>query len=399
MPDAYVTPPQRRGEVPEAAIEVRCAVVELRAADVRADLQRVARPARGGDVVDELVIELVAIDRIGARIADDVTGRDARPAHDRRVVAREDVDVRAALSEAVATFLHRRAAEDVRPGDAEVRLVVVLQRLLADDQLLVFAQLRAVLIARVHRVARARVPVETRGVVAVGLVRELRVLIPAALPGRFGDTPEGKRARIESCHARFAAVSLLSVSRGSAMSAGKNQRTADGQVALELRHVVVDEGEQLVLDDRESRGRTALPAVVVRISPDVGLGISFLVPLGVLRVAVHLARDLVRAGLRLHEHDRAVAAAELRAVAVRQNLERLDRRQRHALAVLVLRRVVVVHAVDLERRAARSGAVEVRRRAGRERRVVHAAGRILPDSRPASRPVRGSWSDSPAAGS
>ena len=86
------------------------------------------------------------------------------------------------------------------------------------------------------------------------------------------------------------------------------------------------------------------------------------VPVAVLLIQVDVAVQLVGARLGLHQHDRAVAAAELRRVGVREDLEFLDRRQRRALAVLVLRRVVVVDAVDLERRAARAGAVEIDRR-------------------------------------
>ena len=66
----------------------------------------------------------------------------------------------------------------------------------------------------------------------------------------------------------------------------------------------------------------------------------------------------------MDQHYRAVTTAELRAEVVGDDLKLFNRRQRSALSILVLGRIVVVDAVDLESRAARAGAVEVDRRSG-----------------------------------
>jgi hypothetical protein len=68
---------------------------------------------------------------------------------------------------------------------------------------------------------------------------------------------------------------------------------------------------------------------------------------------------LIGSRFRLHEHDGAVAAAELGRIGIRDDLKLPDGRERGALAVLILGGIVVVDAVDLERDAARAGAVEV----------------------------------------
>src|SRR5262249_31243281 len=79
----------------------------------------------------------------------------------------------------------------------------------------------------------------------------------------------------------------------------------------------------------------------------------------VVVIPVDIAVQTIRARLRLHQDHRAVTTAKLRREVVGDDLKLFNRRQRCALAVLVLGRVVVVDAIDLECRAARAGAVKV----------------------------------------
>src|SRR4029079_15995591 len=119
---------------PEAAIEVLGAIVEVGAAIVGADLQRLLRPARGGDVVDQLVVALVADDRERARVAENrereagaaghADDRSARIVGDRpRYFACADTDAR---------FLNRVGGEDVGPRQSEARLVIHLTGFFTD---------------------------------------------------------------------------------------------------------------------------------------------------------------------------------------------------------------------------------------------------------------------------
>jgi hypothetical protein len=80
------------------------------------------------------MIRLMPVDGIRARVADDRPRYwRGRKADDRRIVARRDVDVGIASAEPVAELAERTWREDVGPGDADVLLLVVLSRLLADD--------------------------------------------------------------------------------------------------------------------------------------------------------------------------------------------------------------------------------------------------------------------------
>jgi hypothetical protein len=63
----------------------------------------------------------------------------------------------------------------------------------------------------------------------------------------------------------------------------------------------------------------------------------------------------------LHQDYRAVPSAKLCRKIVGDHLKFFNGRERGPLAVLILGRIVVVYAIDLKRRAARPGAIEVNR--------------------------------------
>ena len=99
---------------PEPAREVVGDVVELLPADVGADAERMILEQLRGQVVDELMIGLIAIDREAAGVADDRSRRRNRAAdesNDRRIVARLNVDVGRAQAETVAELSDDRVAE------------------------------------------------------------------------------------------------------------------------------------------------------------------------------------------------------------------------------------------------------------------------------------------------
>src|SRR5207253_6978075 len=81
---------------------------------------------------------------------------------------------------------------------------------------------------------------------------------------------------------------------------------------------------------------------------------------------------LIRARLGLHQHRRA-AAPELRREGVGQHLKFLDRADIDALPVLILRRVIIVHTVNLKGRGARAEAIEGSVRTSRVGRIVLSA--------------------------
>src|SRR5688572_12842439 len=78
----------------------------------------------------------------------------------------------------------------------------------------------------------------------------------------------------------------------------------------------------------------------------------------VVVVPVSIAVQAVCARLRLDQHHRAITTTKLRGEVICNHLKFFNRRQRHALTILVFRRVVVVNAVNLERRSACAGPVE-----------------------------------------
>ena len=239
--------------------------------------------------------------------------------------------------------------------------------LFADDHFTLHVALIAALVTRVEVVGRRHVVIESRRVIAIRFVEGLLVLIGAGADERrvllhFRETREHRILK----RAIGRRVVVERETRQREIGGGPDRTRIDGGAAA-LEDVGIDECEQRVANDREAGGESVRTPRVVGLRQ---IEIAALVPRIVLKVSVQLAVEIVRPRLRLHEDDRAVAAAEFRAVAVRENLKRLNRRERDALSMLVLRRVIVVHAVDLERRAARAGAVEHDRRACGESGVV-----------------------------
>ena len=363
-----------RVERPEAAAKVLGEIVEALEAQVGAGLELMTAPEEPRDVVDELVIGLLAIDGEVAGIADDrARHRRIREADDRRVVAGGDVDARATLSKPVAELADRRLVDDMRPGDAGIALAIVLARLLAPNHVIRLEDLTRPLVAPGHRVNGVRRPIEPQRMVVGWLIDGLRGLVGPRAPrvvrrdvGKAGQDVLDERAVLRRV------VAPGQARRG--QLAGQEQITRVGLVALETLLVGADESEDAVPPDGETGGAAVLIARVVRLRRGKRtLGI----PRAVLVEVIQIPVDLIGAGLGLYQDDGSVAAAELRGVGVGDDLELLDGRQRRALPVLVLGRIVVVDAVDLKRRAARAGAVEIDRRAGRRGRVVLPGRRVL----------------------
>ncbi len=161
--DAAAHPVER----PETARVAVGEVVELLPPRVDARLDRVAAGEDPLQVGHHLVVALIAQDGEAAGVADDrARDRRAGEADDRRVVAGGDVDVGVAKTKAVAQLADQRRREDLRPGDAEVLLPVVLPRLLADDDVVGAALLVGVLVAGGQAVL-AELPVDASRVVLV----------------------------------------------------------------------------------------------------------------------------------------------------------------------------------------------------------------------------------------
>src|SRR5207237_8492449 len=89
------------------------------------------------------------------------------------------------------------------------------------------------------------------------------------------------------------------------------------------------------------------------------------------------AVNFIRSCKGLYQNNRAITAPKLGRRGLCQRLEFLYGRERCALSILILRRVIVVYAVDLKSCAARSRAIEINRGARRQRRVVLSRIRIF----------------------
>ena len=144
----------RRPECPETAVAILGVIVQRRATNVRSQLERMTGPASRGDVVDELLIALKAIDGKGAGVAENrAVGDRGSETYDRRIVAGVDVPLGGSQTEPVTTLLHGVRGKDSGPRQSEVRLVKVLDALFADDQLTVGKKLLlALLISSDHAV-------------------------------------------------------------------------------------------------------------------------------------------------------------------------------------------------------------------------------------------------------
>jgi len=76
-------------------------------------------------------------------------------------------------------------------------------------------------------------------------------------------------------------------------------------------------------------------------------------------INISFAVNFIRSLFSLHENNRTVTASEFGCEIVSQNLEFFNRGKRSSLTILIFRRIIVIDAVDLKRRAARSRSVEV----------------------------------------
>src|SRR5262249_34489749 len=103
----------------------------------------------------------------------------------------------------------------------------------------------------------------------------------------------------------------------------------------------------LVASHRLARRKRLAPARARgRASGEEAVGVEDVV----LDEIVSIAMKLVRARFGLYQHDRAARTSELRRVGIGQDLKFLNRADVDALPVLIFGRVVVVDAVNLERR-------------------------------------------------
>src|SRR5258708_7837647 len=134
------------------------------------------------------------------------------------------------------------------------------------------------------------------------------------------------------------------------------------------------EQEQSVFLDRPAGG----PAVLIAIHGRLGAAKTVpekavCVEPVALDVVVRLAVYLIVPGFGLHQYDGSAGAAELRRVGIGQHLNLANRADIHVLAILIFGAVVVVDAIDLERRGTGAGAVEYGIRTGGVSRIVRRA--------------------------
>src|SRR5262245_21106433 len=97
-------------------------------ANIRPCFQEMSPSEKRRDVVYKLVVGLVTLNWKGSGVSDDRTVARAagkRETNDRRVVTRAYVYQSRAQSQAITKFAHRSGIENVRPGGANVLLLVV----------------------------------------------------------------------------------------------------------------------------------------------------------------------------------------------------------------------------------------------------------------------------------
>src|SRR5688500_2912031 len=116
------------------------------------------------------MIGLIAVDWKIPGVPDDAACArhiQRREADDRRVIACRDVDIRRSDTEAVPEFSRCPVVENVRPGEAQVLLPVVLLRLLPDDDVLGIAKLMRPLVAAGDGLALTHIPIDSTGIIVV----------------------------------------------------------------------------------------------------------------------------------------------------------------------------------------------------------------------------------------
>ena len=261
----------------------------------------------------------------------------------------------------------------MRPSDAGIGLAIVLARLLSPNHIVRLEDLPRPLVASGHRVDGVRRPIEPERMVVGGLVDGLRRLVGPRAPWIVRCDLGKTREDAVDERAVFRRVVAPGQARHGQL-ARQEQIAGVGLGALEAFLVGADEAEEAVLPDGETGGGAVLIARVVRLHRGKR---ALRIPHAVLMEVIQIPVDLIGPGFGLHQHDGAVAAAEFRRIGVGDDLELLDGRERRALPVLVLGGIVVVDAIDLKSRAASASAVEVDRRAGRSGRIVLPRRRVL----------------------
>src|SRR5262249_45440798 len=244
----------------------------------------------------------------------------------------------------------------------DVLLLVVLFRRLADDDVFVVEDLPRVLVTREDLIRGSRVPINAR-----------RIIVEGPIETDGSDVSAGAGWMVEG---QICGKSRDDGFDGPAIGGGSVRRAQSWrafvrqqQVACEilrsgLLHLIeTDETEEAIFKEREADHAAVLVSAVDRFF-HAGVEMALRVQETVVVIFVKFPMNSIRTRLGLHQHDRAVTATEFGGEVVADNLELFDRGQRRALAMLIFRRIVVVDAVDLERRAARPRPVEIDRRAG-----------------------------------
>src|SRR5262249_33706906 len=152
-----------------AAVKVLGVIVDLDAADVRAEFQGVRGAGLRGEIVDLLKIVLEPQVWKGSGVAHDGREPGEAPADDGRLIGRiEEVHCDAAAAEAGAELAYRAGRKDVCVSQADALEGVIRADVFTADGLTGQARKEiAVLVAAVNKVAIGLVPVHPSAVVVL----------------------------------------------------------------------------------------------------------------------------------------------------------------------------------------------------------------------------------------
>ena len=170
-------------------------------------------PEKRREVVDKLIISLITLNRKGPSVSNDraiAWAAGKREADHWRVIAGANVYESRAQPQSIAKLTYRSGTEDMRPGTANVLLLVVLKSLFAFNNVLRSSALSRVLPAREHRVGLSRIPVQPSGIIPI---RKIKIRLSGegarTLGGRVRNERGGKARQhgLNECSIRRRIVS------------------------------------------------------------------------------------------------------------------------------------------------------------------------------------------------